>query len=47
MEVNVLFAGIPVTNFDVSRFWYEVLLGRPGDIPVHRTEVMWRIGEAA
>ena len=47
MKVNVLFAGIPVTNFEVSRSWYEVLLGRAADIPVHETEVMWRIGGAA
>jgi catechol 2,3-dioxygenase-like lactoylglutathione lyase family enzyme len=47
MKVNVLFAGIPVTDFDVSRNWYELLLGRPADIPVHDHEVMWRIGEGA
>ncbi len=47
MNIDVLFAGIPVTNFEVSRSWYEVLLGRPADIPVHETEDMWRIGEGA
>jgi len=43
MNVNVLFSGIPVTDFDVSRSWYERLLGRPADMPVHEHEVMWQM----
>jgi predicted enzyme related to lactoylglutathione lyase len=46
-EVGVLFAGVPVTDFAVAHAWYARLFGRPADIVVHDTEVMWRFADAA
>ncbi len=45
--INVLFVGIPVANFKAAVDWYAGLLGRPADIVVHESEVMWRLADAA
>ncbi len=47
MSINVLFAGIAVTDFDLSLAWYARLFGRQADIVVKGDEVMWRIAESA
>jgi len=47
VPIDVLFAGIAVSDLDASVGWYEQLLGRPADILVNPDEVMWRIGDAA
>ena len=41
----MLFAGVPVRDFAVSRDWYERLFGRPADVVAHDTEVMWHVTE--
>jgi catechol 2,3-dioxygenase-like lactoylglutathione lyase family enzyme len=40
---GVLFAGLAVCDFEQARDFYSRVLGRPPDIPVHDTEVMWRV----
>jgi predicted enzyme related to lactoylglutathione lyase len=45
--IDVLFAGVSVTEFDRALDWYTRLFGRPPDINVHDDEVMWRITEGA
>jgi hypothetical protein len=40
-----LFAGIPVSDFEAARPWYERLLGgEPSFIP-HATEAVWELAE--
>ncbi len=46
-EIEVLFAAVSVADFDGALDWYTRLFGRPPDITVHETEVMWRILEGA
>lgn len=43
MDVDVLFTGVPVTDFEAARGWYERLFGRPPDVVAHEEEVLWRI----
>jgi Glyoxalase-like domain len=40
-----LFAGLPVTDFEHSREWYERLLGSPPSFLPHETEAVWEIAE--
>jgi predicted enzyme related to lactoylglutathione lyase len=40
---DVLFAGMPVSDFAAALDWYTRLFGRAPDIPVHDTEVMWQV----
>lgn len=44
METD-LFAGIPVTDLDLARSWYETLLGAPPAFLPNDTEAVWAIGE--
>jgi hypothetical protein len=46
-DVTILFAGAPVADVAASVAWYERLLGRPADGPVHETEAMWRFSDSA
>lgn len=46
-DVDILFAAIPVSDFAASTEWYARLFGRPADIVVHESEVMWRLADAA
>ena len=46
-EIQILFAGVPVSDFEVSRPWYERFFGRPADVDVTEGEAMWRIADAA
>ena len=43
MAMNVLFAGVPVRDFSVSRDFYVRLFGRAPDVVAHELEVMWRV----
>ncbi len=45
MDVDVLFVGVAVSDFNTSRAWYERFLDRPPDVVAHDTEVMWQITE--
>jgi predicted enzyme related to lactoylglutathione lyase len=43
MDFEVLFTGIPVSDFKAAQAWYERFFGRPADMVVHEHEVMWRV----
>ncbi len=47
VEVDVLFAGIAVSDFGVARAWYERFFDRAADVVAHDTEVMWQITDRA
>jgi glyoxylase I family protein len=47
MEVQVLFAGVAITDLDVARLWYERLFGRPAEIVPNESELMWRVAADA
>ena len=43
----MLFAGVPVANFNSASAWYERFFGRPPDvIPSPGREVMWQVAGA-
>jgi predicted enzyme related to lactoylglutathione lyase len=44
---DVLFAGIPVSDFDGAVAWYERCWGRPADVDVNDDEVMWKVTDTA
>ena len=46
MNLDVLFAGVPVSDFRAAKAWYEGFFGRPADVVAHDEEVMWRVTEA-
>ncbi|HEV2981180.1 MAG TPA: VOC family protein [Solirubrobacteraceae bacterium] len=43
MEVEHLFAGIPVRNRDEAVAWYEQLTGRAPDLVPNEREAAWRL----
>ena len=43
MNVEVLFARIPVRNFGTARDWYERFFDRVPDVVAHENEVMWQV----
>jgi predicted enzyme related to lactoylglutathione lyase len=43
MEADVLFAGVPVSDFTTARAWYERFFGRPADLVAHEYEVLWQV----
>lgn len=43
MDVDVLFAGIAVTDFEKAQAWYEGFFGRAPDIVATHEEVMWQL----
>ena len=43
VAMDVLFSGVPVREFDISRDWYGRLFGRHADVVAHDHEVMWRV----
>src|SRR5512132_1809222 len=48
MRTTHLFAGVPVSDFDMAVAWYERLLGRPPDVLPHEREAMWHlVGEGS
>jgi glyoxalase/bleomycin resistance protein/dioxygenase superfamily protein len=40
-----LFAGSPVSDYQVARPWYEGLLGGEPSFTPHETEAVWELGE--
>jgi predicted enzyme related to lactoylglutathione lyase len=44
--IDVLFAGVPVSDLERAIAWYTQLLGRPADIVPHDDEVMWQCSPA-
>jgi catechol 2,3-dioxygenase-like lactoylglutathione lyase family enzyme len=47
MDVEVAFTGVPVSELEAGRGFFERLFGRPADILVADDEVMWRVSESA
>jgi predicted enzyme related to lactoylglutathione lyase len=45
-KVDVLFAGVPVTDLEAAIAWYSSVLGRGPDVPVNDDEVMWQCSQA-
>lgn len=45
MDFDVLFSGVPVSDFRAAQLWYEQFFGRPAEIVAHETEVMWRVSD--
>jgi len=45
MDMEVLFAGLPVADFAAAARWYEQLFGRAADVVAHDREVMWRVAD--
>lgn len=43
MDYDVLFVGIPVSDFEAGQAWYERFFGRPPDVVAHAEEVLWRV----
>ena len=43
MAINVLFAGIPVSDLDAAIEWYERLLGGPPDMTPNEIERAWKL----
>jgi predicted enzyme related to lactoylglutathione lyase len=43
MDIDVLFAGVPVTDFGRARAWYAQLFGRDADIVAADQEVLWKM----
>jgi predicted enzyme related to lactoylglutathione lyase len=46
VNIDVLFAGVSVTDLETALEWYQLLLGRPCDIIVNDDEVMWRVADS-
>ena len=46
-DIAILFAGVPVRDFEAALAWYTRLFGRPADITVTNDEVMWRFADVA
>lgn len=42
-SIDVLFAGVPVADFESALEWYTRLFGRPADVTVTENEVMWHV----
>src|SRR4051812_17121814 len=46
MQIDVLFACVPVTDFAASQAWYQNLFGRGADVVAHENEEMWNVADA-
>ncbi len=46
-DVDILFAGVPVSAIDGASSWYSQLFGRAPDVVVADDEVMWRFTDSA
>ena len=40
-----LFAGIPVSDYEAAKSWYERLLGAEPSFEAHATEAVWQLAE--
>jgi hypothetical protein len=47
VDVDVLFASVPVADLAPATAWYGQLLGRAPDLVPNEHEVMWRIADGA
>ncbi len=47
MDVDITFTGVPVSELETGRVFFERLFGRPADVLVADDEVMWRVSESA
>jgi predicted enzyme related to lactoylglutathione lyase len=47
MNVDVLFVGVAVGDFNAARAWYERFFARVPDVVAHEAEVMWQVTERA
>ena len=47
MKIDILFAGVPISNLEAAQAWYSTVFGRPPDIIVADDEVMWRFSDSA
>src|SRR5262245_13882674 len=45
MDVDVFFAGLPVSDFETAKAWYERFFARPADVVAHEHEMMWRVSD--
>lgn len=45
MDLDVLFSGVPVNDFNESQVWYARFFGRAADVVAHDAEVMWRVSD--
>jgi predicted enzyme related to lactoylglutathione lyase len=43
MDVDLLFAGIAVNDFEATQAWYERFFGRAADVVVTEDEAMWQL----
>jgi catechol 2,3-dioxygenase-like lactoylglutathione lyase family enzyme len=43
MEIDVLFTGAAVRDFDAAQGWYERFFGRTADVAANEQEEMWRL----
>jgi len=39
----IVFAGVPVTEYEPGRSWYEAFFGRPPDLLPNDNEAAWRL----
>ncbi|MGA9920449.1 MAG: VOC family protein [Candidatus Dormiibacterota bacterium] len=46
MSTDILFAGIPVSDFDAALAWYQLLFERPPDLVAHPEEMLWHVAES-
>ena len=46
VDIDVLFAGVPVSKLDAAVSWYQRLFGRAPDIVPNDDEVMWHVADA-
>src|SRR4051794_3860327 len=42
MQIDAVFAGIAVSDFEAARRWYERFFDRRADVVAHETEQMWQ-----
>jgi predicted enzyme related to lactoylglutathione lyase len=47
MDVDVMFAGVAVSDFEPAKAWYERFFGRSADVVAHGEEVMWQMTDRA
>ncbi len=46
MTINLVFAGIALTDYDSALAWYTRFFGRVPDVTVTENESMWHVAEA-
>ena len=47
MKIEVAFTGVPVSDLARGQEFFERILGKPPDVLVNDSEVMWQVAEAA